>query len=706
MAKADKNLLEQAKKRWKSCDDFYKEPYAQGREDTRFALGEQWDEGIKAQREKEGRPCLTENRLLTFTRQVINDIRQSRPAISILPADDNADVETAKVLRGIIRNIEVQSGADNVYDTGAQNSVMAGQGWIRVNTKYADDESFDQEIELIRVPDFGSIMIDPNSKEMDGSDAEFGFVTVDMARDEFEAKYPDASPMAWQDEKEAGGWCTKDTIRVCEYFYKEYTTSTIYQLADGSIVNELPEGVEATSEREIRTAAIKWCKLSGVEILEKTDWMGKYIPLIPVYGEEVWLDGVRHSYSLIRQAKDPQRRYNYWLTASTEIIALQPKAPFIGVVGQFATHADRWSKANTSTYAYLEFDAVKLPDGQTYANAPQRQPAPQGSPAMFQEMMAASDGIKATIGIFNASLGNQGNETSGKAIMARQAEGDNATFHFVDNLQSSIRQAGRIMVDLISKIYTTERVLRIMGEDDTRMVAPINQAVVKDGKNGYKQAINQPKEFFFTIGDDMGKYDVVATVGASYATKRQETVAVLQSIIQALPESAAVVGDILVKNLDIPEAQLIVERMHKLNPALSDEQDPRTMQLQQAEQAIQGMQQQMQAMDQALQQKREKDQAEVASEVGKNEAAIAKTRADIEKTQAETIKIKAEIAAQMAQGAGITPEEVKVIVQTIAELQAQTNDTAEAVNLILSHEESKQATLPPEQMAMSNEETE
>ena len=691
MATKDEKILEKAKQRFSLCEEFYSSEYKRGSDDLSFLMGDQWDAGIRAKRKKEGRPCLSENRVLAFAHQVINDIRQSRPAIGVVPVDNDSDPETAKILRGMVRNIEVQSAADNVYDTAAWTALSAGYGWIRVNTKFSDESSFDQEIQIIRVPDFHSVMIDPNSRELDGSDAEFGFVYEDMARDVFEAEYPDADPVEFEG-KEGGNWCDDETIRVCEYFYREYEKKTIALTEQGVMPEKdaREAGLDILQTRDVKIPTVKWCKITGEEILEKTEWLGKYIPLIPVYGEEVWEDGKRCCYSLIHQAKDAQSRYNYLLTASTELTALQPKVPYVGLVGQFATSGNKWASANNESFAYLEYDPVMLPNGVLHAAPPQRQMGPTGSPALYQEMMGAAEGIKATLGMFNASLGAQGNETSGKAILARQAEGDNATFHFVDNLQSSIRHVGRILIDLIPKIYTGPRIVRIIGEDESKVSVPINQAAVKgQGGNYAPLQENQVPDAFFDI--NAGKYDVVATVGQSYATKRQETANILQSIIQAAPETFSLFGDIFLKNLDIAESDVMVERMRRMNPAMQDDSDPQAAQLQHATQMIQAMQMQLAEMDAALKQKREKDAAEVGAEVQK-------TQAEIDKIKAETVKIQTEVAAAMAQAGGVTPEAMQEIVRTIAALEDQSRDTADALEIILSAAEGQpQQEIPVEQ---------
>lgn len=699
------DLLEEAKERFDDALAYYSDEYQRGQDDIRFAmLGEQWPEEIKAERQLGSRPCLTENRVHTSILQVVNSIRQSRPAIQVNPIDSGSDIETARIIKGIVRNIETNSGADNVYDTAALNAVASGYGWIRIETDYADNEGFDQEVKIKRVPDFTSVMLDPNSKELDGSDAEYGFAYTSIEHEEFERLYPDAQEIDFKSNGK-DGWANEKTCRLVEYFYKEYETRTIVMTADGAVMDKKDAGDTPTvGEREIRIPSVKWCLLSANEVLDKRDVIGQFIPLVPVYGEEVFDQGRSRFYSLVTHAKDPQRRYNYWLTASTELIALQPRTPFVGAAGQFKSSAGKWQTANTASHAYLEYDVVKTPSGQEITTPPQRQMPPTGSPAMFQEMMAAADGVKATLGIFDASLGANGNEKSGKAILARQTQSDNSTFHFVDNLQTSIRHVGRILVDLIPKIYHGARVVRIIGEDGSKSLVPLAQPVIKAKGGNYQPApVGQPQEAYFDLG--VGKYDVVATVGQSYISQRRETAEMMQGLIQAIPEAANILGDIFIKNLDIPEADLIIERMKRVNPLLNDEKDPAAQKLEQAGQALQAMQQQMAQMEAALQAKREKDTAETQAEIAKTSVEIEKIRADIQKTEVETAKMVAEVQAARVQSVGITPDQIAEVIQTVARLEAEIQDTADAVDILISDEEQKRATLPPEPQEQMQTET-
>ena len=685
------SLIETAKKRYKLCEEYYRDEYDRGDEDVQFVFGEnQWPDDIKEQREKDGQPCLTENRTLVFVNQVANNIRQLRPSIDVLPVDDNADVEMAKILKGLIRNIQTQSDADSAYDMMGWNAITAAYGWVRVNTKYCDDESFDQECEIVRIPDFRSVMIDPNSIRMDGADAEYAFITEDMDIDQFREEYPDAAEENFETD---GDWVTDEKIRICEYFYKKYEKKTIVLTPEGVMSKEDADmlGLEIRQKRTLSVPSVKISKITGKEELESTDWLGKYIPISACYGMEAWIKRKRKCFSLINQAKDPQRRFNYWLSASTSVIALQPKAPFIGLTGQFETDKAKWDTANQKAYPYIQFDPIELDSGQEYANSPQRQPPPQGSPAMFQEMMAAADGIKAVIGLFDASLGNIANETSGRAIAQRQQNSDNATFNFPDNLQKSIAHVGRILIDLIPKVYDGKRIVRIIGDDDAKMFAPLNQPVVKI-KGGYRPMTKDDRKQDAFFRTDLGKYDVIPSTGTNFATKRLEMVDLFKTLFQSAPQTFEVFGDIFCKSLDVPENDLMAERLRRMYPVMQDEEDPVHATLQQAQKMVNDMQGQLEKMQLALDSKVEKENAEMQLKF--EELKIKNKEADIK--AAETA---AKIEQMRAETEGMSKDVFSDLVRTIANLEISIKDTAEAVDMILSNEEAK-ATVEPKESAV------
>lgn len=554
-------VVEQALKEFEVCNEAESTIRKTSLEDLKFRAGQQWPDDVINSRKLEQRPCLTINRTVQFVRQVTNDARQNRPSIKVVATEDN-DVETAKVFEGLVRHIQVRSNADIAYDTAVDYQVSMGFGYIRVVTDYCDDNTFDQDIKITRVLNPFNVFLDPNAIEADCSDAKYGFVIDEMPRKEFERLYPKSQVSSFKGTDIGDSqkdWLSEDTVRIAEYFKVEEEEFTLVLLADGTSMPKadyeaqggMPEAI--VRERKSTRRKVMWRKISAFEVLEEREWPGKHIPIIPVLGEELIVDGKRQLIGLVRYIKDSQRMYNYWQTAQTEAIALAPKSPFIIAAGQLEGYKSLWANANRSTTAYLPYKETTL-EGNLLP-PPQRQQAEPPVQAMVQAIAQAGEDMKATTGIYDAGLGSRGNETSGKAIMARQREGDTATFHFIDNLSRSIRHLGVILVDLIPKIYDAPRAARILGEDGEARVVALNEIFIdkKDGK---------PKMYDLS----KGKYDVDVVVGPSFTTKRQETVENLSALVQNNPEIFKPISDLYFKMQDFPGADVMAERFKKLLP--------------------------------------------------------------------------------------------------------------------------------------------
>jgi len=563
MSKQDAKILKTALARFESARSAESQNREAALEDLKFENGEQWDDQAKREREEMGRPCLVINKTAGLVKQIVGNLRQNRPRIKVRPVDSQADPKVAELLNGLIRNIENISDGEAAYDSGAENAVRGGYGYWRILTDYADDDVFEQDILIKRICNPFAVYFDQSAMELDYSDARFCFVADTLTREEFEAKYPKASLPEWskgQGESEAG-WFAEDTVRVAEYFWKEPKTKTIYLLGNGKTVDELPgERVEAADgvfavteqgeaipilkERKAKCDRVMWAKISGTEILEgPQEWPGKYIPIVPCLGEEIWIEGCRILRSAIRMAKDPARLYNWARSTAVETIAMAPKQPWLVTPEQIEGHEEQWNAAARSPQPYLLYNA-------TGGQAPQRQAASIPDSGALQEAMQSADDIKATTGIFDASMGAQGNETSGRAIMARQKQGDNATFVFTDNQARAIKHTGRILVDLIPKIYDTARVVRLLNQDGSEAWATINQ----------EDPLTGQKSNDLTIG----KYDVVVDVGPGYTTKRLEAADGMIQFTQAAPQFAPVIFPRIAKNLDWPESDEIAQEMQAM----------------------------------------------------------------------------------------------------------------------------------------------
>lgn len=636
----DKDLLAQIKIRFTASEESERSIRLDALSDFKFRSGDQWPEGIKRERDMDDRPCLVINKMPQYINQVANEQRQNRPSIKTSPVDDKADPETAKVLQGIIKNIENSSNASVAYDNAFSGSVTGGLGYIRVATDYCDEKSFDQEIQIKQVFDWASVYFDPSSKEPDGSDASYAFVHQEMTKDEFKAEYPDAklSQMtAWTSTGDNVGWISTLSCRVAEYFYKDFKKETIYQVRnpDGSIQvltkEELPEDnsqFKILNERETLVPTIKWVKTNGYEILEETVWPGKWIPIVPVYGQVLSVDGKRIYESLIRHAKDSQRMYNYWASTESETIALAPKAPFIVAEGQITKEYEQiWKTANRRNISHLTYKPTSH-EGQL-VGSPQRNAYEAPIGAITNARMQSNDDIKATTGIYDASLGSKSNETSGIAIQRRNNQSQTSNFHFIDNLNRSIRHVGKIIVDLIPKIYDTERALRIIGEDGQESIVTVNAMFGQDP--------NTP-QYDLSIG----KYDVVVETGPSFATKRQEAASSMIEMTKAFPQMAQVAGDLVIGAMDWPGAKEMQERVRKtMPPGLIDDgkgqkqiPEEAKAQMGQMEQMIQQLQSQLQQVTEVIREKRIETESKERIETMKVSAQLEIAKAQIDSKEA------------------------------------------------------------------------
>ena len=589
------------------------------------------------------RPCLTINKLPQHVRQVTNDQRQNRPTGKVIPADDKADIDVAEVFNGMVRHIEYISDADVAYDTACENQVSYGEGYIRLLTEYCDDNTFDQDIKIGRVRNSFSVYMDPTIQDPCGQDAKWCFVTEDIPKAEYERKYPDSAPITTLQTLGVGDqnlsqWLNEDTIRIADYYYVDYDSGTLNLYpGNATAFDGTPEDKQLRAiygkpkkSRQSDRAKIKYCKINGYEILEERDWAGQYIPIIRIVGNEFEVDGRLYVSGLVRNAKDAQRMYNYWVSQEAEMLALAPKAPFIGYGGQFEGYENQWKTANTTNWPYLEVNPDVTDGAGATLPLPQRAQPPMASSGLLQAKAGASEDIKASTGQYNASLGMTSNERSGKAILARQREGDVGTYHYGDNLARGVRYLTRQLIDLIPKIYDTQRIARIIGEDgETSMVKidPMQQEPVKKIVDQNGIVIDK------IYNPGVGKYDVVATTGPGYATKRQEALEAMGQLLQGNPDLWAVAGDLFVKNMDWPGAQEMAKRFAKtIDPKLMEDGD-KPPELQAAEQQIQAMGQEMEQMHQMIQ--------NVGKSIEMQEQRRKDYEAEIKAYQAETQRITA-----------------------------------------------------------------
>ena len=665
--KGDAEILATARERLDMAMSAYSESREDELDDLKFFAGSpdnhwQWPADVLATRGAvqgqtiNARPCLTINKLPQHVRQVTNDQRQNRPSGKVIPADDKADIEVAEIFDGVVRHIEYISDADVAYDTACENQVSFGEGYVRILTEYCDDTTFDQDIKIGRIRNSFSVYMDPLIQDPCGADARWCFITEDISQDEYERLYPEAAPVntlmsLGVGDQSLNQWMNEKTVRIAEYFYEEYdrTQLNLYpgnQTAfDGSPEDKQLRMMygKPTRTRMADRKKIRWCKINGYEILETAEWAGKYIPVVRVVGNEFEVEGRLYVSGLVRNAKDAQRMYNYWVSQEAEMLALAPKAPFIGYGGQFEGYENQWKTANTTNWPYLEVNPDVTDGAGGVLPLPARSQPPMASSGLLQAKAGASDDIKSTTGQYDSSLGATSNERSGRAILAREKQGDTGTYHYVDNLARAIRYTTRQIVDLIPKIYDTQRIARIIGidgETDSAMIDPNQPQPVRKIVDQAGVVIKK----IYNLG--VGQYDVCVTTGPSYMTKRQESLDAMSQLLQGNPQLWGVAGDLFIKNMDWPGAQEMSKRFAKtIDPKLlADDDDP----------ALQAAQQQMQAMGQEMEQMHQMLQ-NVSKSMEAQDLQVKQFDSQVKAYDAETKRISATMA-------GMTPDQIQEIV--------------------------------------------
>jgi hypothetical protein len=677
----DKDLLDTMRHRMTMAISAYSSSREDELDDLRFMAGSpdnnwQWPQDVLSTRGSvqgqtiNARPCLTINKLPQHVKQVTNDQRQNRPSGKVIPANDDADVEVAAIYDGIVRHIEYMSDADVAYDTACENQVTYGEGYIRVLTEYCDEDSFDQDLKIGRIRNSFSVYMDPMIQDPCGSDAQWCFITEDITKEEYERTYPDAMPCTSIQQQGVGDqaisqWLAEDTIRIAEYFYVEYEKDELLQFPgevtafkDSMEAKQMQAmGFEPVRKRKVDRRKVMWIKTNGYEVLQESEWAGKYIPVVRVIGNEYEVDGEIHISGIVRNAKDAQRMYNYWVSQEAEMLALAPKAPFIGYGGQFEGYEHQWKTANTTNWPYLEVNPDVTDGAGSVLPLPQRAAPPLPQTGLIQAKLGASDDIKSTTGQYDSALGQTSNERSGRAILARERQADTGTYHYVDNLARAVRYVTRQLVDMIPKIYDTRRVARIIGVDgetDMARIDPMQPEPVRKIEDENGVVIDK------IYNPSVGKYDVVVTTGPSYMTKRQEAMDAMSQILQGNPNLWAVAGDLFVKNMDWPGADEMAERLRKtIDPAVLADQDE--------DPALQAAQQQMQAMGQEMEQ-----MFQMLQNVNQSMEA---QKLRIDEYNAETKRIS-------AVSAGMNPEQVQeVVMQTLRDVMTAGDEQAQAAEM-------------------------
>lgn len=595
----DEIILDRMRRNYRLAKEAYSETRQLAERDFQFYTGNQWNPQDLQSRRLENRPALVFNKLSQFVKIVVNNMKQNRPAINVKQKSSQADKDGIMATQAIINNIQADSIAEIAYDKAYENAAICGEGYLVLRTEYVDDDSFDLKIKIEAVDDIFSVYLDPKFKS-DFSDINWGFITKEIPKDVYKALYPESSLDSFNflNDGYEIDWLREDAVRIAEYYWIEEYKGEIYLLKNGQTVtdeevkllkeeNEWDEELVVTKRQTIKRK-VKWIKTNGCEILDKTDFPGSKIPIIPVLGDYIEVKGKRTMQGIVRQGIDSQVMLNFTNNNALEQMSLSPKAPYLVAAGSIGEFKHIWDTANIKSYPYLPYKPVAMENGQL-APPPQRAQYEPQIQSLLAAKATADEDLKSTVGLYDPSLGkDNAREVSGVALLAKQRQGELSTYSLVDNFNKSLKYLGSILLDIIPKVYDTEREIAI------------KEDVSKEEKFLKINSTDEGSVFL-----KKGAYDCDVTIGPFGETQNQEAIKAMTTFMQANPDMASYFGDILFSKLDWPGAKEISERLKLVLPGAILQQPgmlPPEMQaiLEKQQQESQMVQQQLQSQVQSL----------------------------------------------------------------------------------------------------------
>lgn len=509
---------------------------AQGLQARRFAFipGAQW-EGDGWEDFSENMIRVQVNKTRKGLRKIINDYKANRVTVDFRPVADT-DEETAETLDGRFRADVYRSRAGSAFDNAFEEGVSGGMGAWRLCNEDEDPYDPDNDHQVINfepiVDADQSIFFDPNSKHYDKSDAKWGCVITAVARQAFIDEYGDDRITAWPQGlwKPYYDWFTPDVIRVCEWYQVEEKTERRWTLTNAVTgeelkvwandvekdwLNEQLAGGWKQRGRDVKRKRVHKYTLSGAEILEDHGLIaGSEIPIIVFYGERRFIDNQERFNGHVQDAMDPQRIYNSQVSRLVETAATSPQGKPIVTPEQMAGHSEDWARHNKDRLPYLQLNPIVDENGVKQAQGPiaTLEPSPldpngaallQLTSADIAELTDSEDGadeVKANV--------------SHEAMDLAATRTDEKSSGYMDNFRLSMEWCGRVYLGMFRETYVEEgREIDTRGLEGEEGTATLSQAKVDDTGR------------FRTINDfSRGKFNVIADVTESSATKRDKTV--------------------------------------------------------------------------------------------------------------------------------------------------------------------------------------
>jgi hypothetical protein len=585
----------------------------------------------------QNKPRYTFDMTCPIVDQVAGEIEQADFDIRVSPAGGDATKDVALTYDGIIRNLENISNAKDVYTSAARGMITTGYDGWRIVQKYADDNSFDQDLMIEKIHNFiDRVWFDPASEQQDKSDARYCFVLHPVAKDEFDKRWPESTGTSVPDDRDGEAYYDKaEVVVIGELLYVEKEERELVLMSNGQTYEadddfeKVVDDMALVGVTEIKRRKRKVNKVCS-RFFDNDGWLGddkdtvfNRIPVIPVYGNYKIIENKTVYSGVVEKLMDSQRVLNYSMSREIEEGALAPRAKYWMTLTQAAGHEDSLSTMNTNSDPVQFYNVDPEMPG-----PPQQNGGAMVNPGLRTISEAMRGMIGYSAGMFASNMGDNPGLQSGVAIRSLQNKGDNATFKYNKAVQVAIAATGKVLVDAIPKVYDTERTMRILYEDNSFEMATINQPVI-DQQTGEVVMLNDLSQ---------GVYDVICKAGPSFKNRQQETLEMIIEMAKVDPTIMQIAGDVMMQNINSPAADQIAER--KRDQMLKAGMIPMS-QLTDEEQA--------QIQQQMAQQGQQQDPASIMAQAEMLKGQAEMARAQIEQVKVQNEQMKIQVEAQKAQ---------------------------------------------------------
>ena len=605
-------IVKEAHDRFQRCMEWESDWRAQFLHDVKFANGDskngwQWPDNIRNSRQNINRPCLTMNLIKAHNRMISNDARKNKSEVKFFGMGNGSTSEMAGVYQDLYRWVSMQSQAQAALTQAREFQIDGGIGYVRLITEYDSDDSFDVSPRIMPVDDPLAIVMDRDSQRLDRLDSRYAMVFDDVADDEFKDAYPDIAPLVGKAPLGIGSayssFYMKNRTKLMEYFRRvperKRLLSFVHLGERHTIAHDRLEMLvrdrealdrivsdPTTRDREVMVDRVEWYLIAGQRIIDQTIWPGRYIPIIPIIGEETKIEGRVDRKGHTRSMLDAQRMFNYNASAQVEYGALATKAQWIAPAKSIEEFEQVWRTINTENPAVVPYQHYDEDHPDATMPPPQRIDPPKVSEAFQVGMENAKNQFMMVTGQYENSMGEQGNERTGAAINARRRQGATATYHFQDNYEVGLIALGKQFLDLCPKVFDTKRTIRISVDEgmdfDLELDPGLAQGYIEHRAHDgaiVKKALNPL----------VGKFDVAPKVGPAFDSKQEETADSLTLLMTQAPAFAPLIADLMVKNMQFDGAQEAAARLRRMVPkqALGEGPSPAEAQLQQQVQVLQ-----------------------------------------------------------------------------------------------------------------------